>query len=184
MPDARKRPGASLSWRYRDVCLVDHLDNDSKSFKRIQFPPGGSGTRPGFPGATCRSLLFYSSRSSARRDVVFSSSAQRGSGGFPVLPPCEIMAAARSRCKQWFSVVAVQKKRSTDRFRKTFAIAQAHCVSHRSSTSRSPLARDTQIIMVLLAARSSGESKASRCSGSPASTTVSQVPQTPSSHTL
>lgn len=52
--------------------------------------------------------------------------------------------------------------------------------AHSSSTSRGVRARETQIIMVSPAARSCSVSKLSRCSGTPASTGVSQVPQVPS----
>lgn len=56
------------------------------------------------------------------------------------------------------------------------------CVAgcHRSRTSRDDRDRDTQIIMVSHAARSSSVSSESRCSGSPSSTAVSHVPHVPS----
>jgi hypothetical protein len=53
-------------------------------------------------------------------------------------------------------------------------------VHHRASTSRPHDARDTQIIMVFCAARSSDDNTESRCSIDPRNTAVSQVPHVPS----
>ena len=53
---------------------------------------------------------------------------------------------------------------------------------HSSSTRRGPAARETQIIIVVPASRSSGVRTESRCSISPSSTGVSQVPQVPFRH--
>src|SRR5690606_35700545 len=102
------------------------------------------------------------------------------------------MGVAGSWCKQGFSFVVVQKKRSNfmcPRVRAvvvpaTRVVKMHRLPHHKSSTSRGPFERDTQTIIVLLAARSSGESSASRCSGSPERTRVSHVPQMPSSHAL
>src|SRR5262249_40768314 len=78
--------------------------------------------------------------------------------------------------------VLLQPRRRCWSFLPSLRKSRLHLFPHSCKTRRGVFARDTQIIIVLFAARSSADSSASRCSTSPEITAVSHVPHTPSSH--